>query len=846
MGLRTNASLFRVALFASVAATSLALPGLAHAADAAAAEATGGATVDDGNAITVIARKSTETLQNVPVTITAITADAINRDQATKAEALGTHVPTLNIYSGGSGSGGSIALRGVGSSAISAAFDSAVALDMDGIQLSSMRLLQAGFFDIKQVDVMKGPQTLYFGKSATAGVLGLRSNDPTKQWEVGGKASYEFVEDGYVIGGYISGPITPTLGIRVAAQYNDISKYTQIQPGIPAMIRNRGMRDFNSRLTLQWDPSSAFTANLKVNYITNRNDGAIGHQDIDCGKNGRADEVVLLSGAVAIPSGANCNIGDRYYAISDPSPTQAGGYPTGSAAGDGRYPGHPFGKTDIWLTRLRMDLDVTDNLKLSSVTGYFDINSVDSDTYSSVGVGPAFNPNGVPLNLIAPRLAAVNTPGSAQGFGSSDPLNATKQWTQELRLTSSFDGPFNFMVGGFYEHRNIDFNTSQQGVNISIIAADPITGSSFDWYKKHHTITKAYSLFASGNYKLTEQLELSGGVRWTKEDKVNTISVPYVHAFLSATPAFISSGFFSGPIPFKDHNVSPEVTLRYKASDDLNIYAAYKTGYKSGGIDNSALPSNSLLGFNNPATRDAVAQGLIFRSERAKGGELGVKSQMAGRTITLNGSLFYYVFSDIQLQVFDATKVQFKTFNASELTTKGVDIDFSWRTPVEGLRLNGALAYTKATFTKPLASAIDGSPLEGRAASRAPEWAGNVGFDYNVPVSDSLQIGTHSNLAFSSSYYTDTTSVNDPIQKGWATIDGSLSIGDPNGKWKLSLVGINITDKRFVQSSGARPFLAGPGGLGTPGSATYVPQGDDRNVLLNRGRQVFVEASFKF
>ncbi len=846
MGLRKSASLFRTALYAGVAATSLALPQLALAAEAADGAAAANATVDDGNAITVIARKTTETLQDVPVTVSAISAEAINRDQATKAEALGTHVPTLNIYTGGSGSGGSIALRGVGSSAISAAFDSAVALDMDGIQLSSMRLLQAGFFDVKQVDVLKGPQSLFFGKSASAGVLSLRSADPTKTWEVGGKASYEFVEHGYVVGGYISGPLSDTLGIRVAGQYNDISQYTKIQPGIPALIRNRGMRDFVSRVTLQWDPTSTFTANLKASYVSNRNDGAIGHQDIDCGANGRADEVVLLGGAIAVPSGANCNIKDRYYAISDPSPTQNSNYPTGSAAGDGKYPGHPFGKTDIYLARLKMDLDVGSGLKVSSVTGYFDIKAIDSDTYSSVGVGSAFNPNGIPIALIAPRLAANNAPGSAQGFGSSDPLNATKQFTQELRLASNWSGPFNFMVGGFYEHRNIDFNTSQQGVNISIIALDPITGSAFDWYKKHHTTTSAYSLFASGTYDITEKFELSGGVRWTKEDKVNTISVPYVHAFLAATPAFISSGFYSGPIPFKDQNWSPEVTLRYKASDDLNIYAAYKTGYKSGGVDNSALPSNSLLGFNNPATRDAVAAGLKFKSERTKGGELGVKAQLADRSITLNTSLFYYKFTDLQLQVFDATKVQFRTFNASELTTKGVDIDFNWRTPLEGLRFNGGLAYTKATFTKPLASAIDGSPLQGRKASRAPEWAGNVGFDYNVPVSNALEFGMHGNLAFSSSYYTDTTSMNDPIQSGWATIDGGISIGQPDGKWKLALVGINLADKRYVLSSGSRPFLAGPGGLGTPGSATYVPQGDDRNVLLNRGRQVFVEASFKF
>ena len=847
MGLRKSALLFRTALYAGVAATSLALPGLAHAAEAADATATADA-VDDPNAITVIARKTTETLQNVPVTISAISGEALNRDQATKAEALGTHIPTLNIYTGGSGSGGSIALRGVGSSAISAAFDSAVALDMDGVQLSSMRLLQAGFFDIKQVDVLKGPQSLFFGKSASAGVLSLRSADPTKTWEVGGKASYEFEEHGYVVGGYISGPLSDTLGVRVAGQYNDISKYTMIQPGIPALIRNRGQRDFVGRVTLQWDPTSAFNANLKVNYVRNRNDGAIGHQDIYCGKNGRADEVVLLGGAVAVPSTANCNINDRYYAISDPSPTQNSNYPTGSAAGDGKYPGHPFGKTDIWLTRLKMDLDVGSGLKVSSVTGYFAIKSIDSDTYSTVGTGAAFNPNGIPLNLIAPRLAANNAPGSAQGFGSSDPLNATKQFTQELRLSSNFSGPFNFMVGGFYEHRNIDFDTSQQGVNISIIALDPATGSAFDWFKKHHTTTSAYSLFASGSYDITEKLELSGGVRWTKEDKVNTIEVPYVHTFLYAAPGsvIIPPGFKSGPIAFKDQNWSPEVTLRYKATDDLNIYAAYKTGYKSGGVDNSALPSNSLLGFNNPATRDAVAEGLKFKSERTKGGELGVKALLAGRSITLNTSLFYYKFTDLQLQVFDATKVQFRTFNASELTTKGIDIDFSWRTPVEGLRLNGALAYTKASFTKDLISAITGENLKGRNAARAPEWAGNAGFDYNVPIGSSLEFGAHGNFQFSSSYFTDTTSFRDYKQSSYSTVDGGISIGQPDGKWKLALVGINLADKRYVVSSGSRPFLAPAGGYGVKGTPTYVPQGDDLNVNLNRGRQVFVEASFKF
>ena len=837
-------------LLVGAAAGCLIMPSAAFAQTAPA----DGDNLKDIAVITVIARKATETLQEVPVTVTAITGDTIARDQTTKIEQIGNRVPTLSIQSGGSGSGGTIALRGVGSSAISAAFDSAVALDFDGIQLSSMRLVQAGFFDVQQIDVLKGPQSLFFGKSASGGVLSMRSNEPTKVWEVGGKGSYEFEEEGYVVGGYISGPLTDTLGIRIAAQYNDIKKYTEIQPGIPALIRNRGLRDFVSRVTLQWDPLDAFSANFKFNYVTNRNDGAIGHQDIDCGPNGRADEVILFQGVIAVPSGANCNTRDNFFAISDPSPTQAGGYPTGSAAGDGKYPGHPFGKTDMILSRLRMDLDVSDSVKLTSISGFFHLNSIDSDTYSSVGVGPAFAPlafiPGLDLASFAPRLNAVNTPGSAQGFGSSDPQNKTEQFTQEFRVASDLEGPFNFMVGAFWENRVLDFNTSQQALNLSIIALDPITGSAFDWFKKHQTKTNTISLFGSGTLDLSDKLELAGGLRWTKESKINTISVPYVHALLNvlAPGAFITSGFFSGPIKFSDTNLSPEVSLRYKATDDINIYAAYKTGFKSGGIDNSALPSSNLAGFADPdpAVRQATADGLIYKSETGKGGEIGVKAQFADRTLTLNTSAFYYVYTDLQQQAFDAVNIQFVTFNASQLTTKGVDVDMSWQTPLEGLTINGAFAYTDARFTKRLISDISGDDLNGRAVARAPKWAGNIGFDWIAPINDSMELGLNGNFQFSSSYFTAVTSLNDLKQGSYSTIDGGISIGAPDGKWRLALVGINVTNKIYATTSGGRPFLAGPGGVGIPGSATFVPEGDDRNVNYNRGRQVFVEASFKF
>jgi iron complex outermembrane recepter protein len=831
----------------------LALPAAAQAQDQNPAD--NDATTNGDPEIIVMARKQAETLQEVPLTVTAISNQTLENYGVNQVADVVSRVPTLSVQVGGSGSGGSIALRGVGSSAISASFDSAVAFDFDGVVISTMRLVQAGFFDVKQIDVLKGPQSLFFGKSASAGVFSLHSADPTQSWEVGGKASYEFEERGYVLGGYISGPLSETLGVRLAAQYNDVKRYNQIQSGIPTVNPNRGNTDFVSRLTLAWEPSDRFKANLKLNYVTNRNDGAIAFQDVNCGANGRADEVVLLGGAIAIPSGADCNNKDKFFAVSDPSATQTTKFPDGSA-GVGRYPGHAFGRTNIFFGRLNWDLELNDYLKLSSVSGILKLDAIDFDSYSSVGVGPARNPNGVPVAAIAPLLAAVNTVGSAQGFGSSDPRNKTDQYSQEIRLASDLSGNFNFMLGAFYEYRDIDFNTSQQGVNISIIALDPITGNSYDWYKKHKTKTDAYSVFGSATLDLTDKLELAGGLRWTKERKVNTISVPYVHLFLSSGPAFIDSGFFSGPIVFKDTNLSPEVSLRYKISNDVNLYAAYKTGYKSGGIDNSALPSSNLLGFSDPdpAVRAAVANGLIYKSETAKGGEVGAKMQFADRSITLNASAFYYVFTNLQLQNFNATTIQFVTFNASELTSKGLDFDFAWRTPVEGLNFSGSLAVTNAKFTKPLISAITGEDLNGRRASRAPSLAGNIAFDWSTPITEGVALGLNGNMQYSGSYFTANTSnkvlgqqpvVGDLKQKSFATFDGSISIGDPDHRWKLALVGVNLTNKIYALTSGGRPFLTGVP-LGTPGSANFVPVGDDLNVNYNRGRQVFVEASFRF
>ncbi|MEM7568360.1 MAG: TonB-dependent receptor [Pseudomonadota bacterium] len=805
------------------------LLGLSALAAATPALAQGEASGDDAilEDIMVTARRQSESLQDVPITVSVLGGKLLDNFQLNEVADLQSRIPTLNVQVGGSGSGGQLSLRGIGSSNISAAFDSAIAFNFDGVVVNTMRFVQAGFFDTQQVEVLKGPQSLFFGKSASGGVLSIQSKNPTDELEIIARGSYEFEEQGYLLEAIASGPITDTLGIRLGVQFNDIDEFARIQDNIPAVNRERGLQTLLVRGTLDWKPNENFTANLKANYFRLKNDGAIGNSENLCGPDGVADPVILLQGAVSVPGGYDCDAFDQRYPTADPSPTIVGQIPSQDPLSERDFNGVPFGETEIFNIRLKLDYDITDSLTLTSITGYVDVDALEFDCFSYGGVGPAFIA-GAPDAPAAPALAAVNTPGSAQAFGCSSPNNTLEQFSQEVRLTSNFEGPFNFMIGAFYEDRNILFGGHQQAVNISIIAPDPVTGNTVDWYRTQVTDAEALSFFVSGTYEITDRLTLSGGVRWTDEQKTSVIDVPFVHAFLSSGPAFIDSGFNSGDIEFSDSQWTPEVALTYALTDTINVFASFKTGFKSGGIDNSALPSSSLLGLDDPATREAVEDSIRFRSETAIGGEVGIKALAAGGALRVNATGFYYVFDDLQIQNFNGAAVQFETDNAGEVTTLGVEVDWNWSTPVDGLTLSGAAAVTSSEFSDVFIVRVD--DLDGRRVGRAPVFSGNVAADWSTPITSALELGMNGNLSYTGSYFTDQVTLNDNEQDAFVTLDTAISISNPEQGWKVSLVATNLTDKIWINTTSDRPFR----------------DNDDLISTQNRGRQVFLEARFDY
>lgn len=807
--------------------------------------------------VSVTARKQAESLQDVPLTVTAMSSSQIARFDYSKIENVVSRIPTLNVQIGGSGSGAQVTLRGVGSSNISAAFDSAVALDFDGVQVSSMRILQSSFFDVEQIEVLKGPQSLFFGKSASAGVISIKSANPTDELEFGAKASYELEEQGYTAEGYASGPITDELGFRLAARYNNISKqYINLANDLdPNTDRKKGQENLMLRATFQWDPADDLSVNLKLNYVGHKNDGGIQGVVMDCNANGGADTILHPLGLPIAPGYECDHKRNRHWRFNGAPDLVRGGTPHTDL-----NEGKPFGDSDIVFGRLEWDWDITDELTLTSVTGYLDQTAQDNDWYSyggicvdqaacpwygtqiGLGTGPGAQP--------AAGLPVLDNTSYALGGGITD--HQLEQFTQELRLASNYDSEVNFMFGFFYEDRHTEFNTNQYAVNFatlfgpsSLTGPDP-DGYTSDWFKRHLYDMRAISVFGSITWDITDRLEFSGGARWTDEHKRNNIEIPFMHWAGPAIIGAVGSGFDTGDIIFDDSQVSPEASLVWSATDDVNLYVSYKTGFKSGGIDNSALPSANLINFSSmdPVVRQAAADGLLYQSETAEGFEAGVKALLFDQTLRLNFSGYRYVFKNLQVQNFDSFAIQFQTSNASELTSKGLELDMNWASPIDGLSFFGTLALTDTKYTAP----FDPNPnnadttenIQGRKSSRAPSWAGNVAFDYRKPMGNALEFGLTGNVAFSSSYWTNEDSLFDTKQKSYAAFDLTVSLGDADGMWQFAFIGRNLTDKRVITTSGDRPFLL------SPGNAFGLPSGDDEVWNLTRGRQLFFEAKFKY
>ena len=230
--------------------------------------------------IIVTARQQSEGLQDVPVTIAALTEEDLDRYNITSLVDAAKMVPNMVINHGGSGNGSSLRLRGIGSSSISAAFDHSVAINLDGVVVNRGRFIHNSYMDMRQLEILKGPQSLYFGKSATAGVISIMTNDPSEEFEFEVMAGVETEHQGTYGEMVVSGAVSENLLARFAIgftkndeMFENLSVNDPVNFSINGAQQWYGDESLNARLTLLWAPSDDFEAKLKYNFSRYENDG---------------------------------------------------------------------------------------------------------------------------------------------------------------------------------------------------------------------------------------------------------------------------------------------------------------------------------------------------------------------------------------------------------------------------------------------------------------------------------------------------------------------------------------------------------------------------------------------
>ncbi|MFD1961469.1 TonB-dependent receptor plug domain-containing protein [Novosphingobium panipatense] len=310
--------------------------------------------------------------------------------------------------------GGSINLRGIGSGISNPSTETAVTLNVDGVPISYGNAIRLGQIDLERVEVLKGPQALFYGKNSPGGIVSLVSQDPGPTFEAKVRTGYEFAADQRFVEGTVSAPLTETVGARVVGYYSkEDGWFRNVAEPLPGVTAGPAADSYNAedvfvRGTLAFaSPDDATRIAGKVAYGRRTRDGV--------GPTG-GSQIVFCPGGTSRLSGAiDCKLNRDFYSVILPARMVT----LDPTFGDGV----PFVRSTQFLASLSADQDLNDELTLSSVTGYYRLGekSVDPFTFSNVPY-----------------------------FGASNDIVADAV-SQEVRVATDFDGPFNVLFGGFFQ-----------------------------------------------------------------------------------------------------------------------------------------------------------------------------------------------------------------------------------------------------------------------------------------------------------------------------------------------------------------------------------------------------------
>lgn len=615
----------------------------------ASAESDGGFYLEE---IVVTAQKRAESVQDVAASISAVSGTQLDERGITDVESLALAVPGMHFSQAGSNT--RITVRGIGSEQTTVTGDPGVAFHIDGVYQTRASAGSALFYDLDRVEVLRGPQGTLYGRNATGGSVNLISNRPTQEFE--GNVELQLGDyDHQRVRGVVNTPlIDDKLAMRISGQHETRDGYYEnLTPGADDLEDRDSL---NLRTQFLYTPTETLDILLSMNYSNDK--GA----------------------------------GDGYKMLGD--------YPAAGKPIDGFYSSATPNPSDPWEVRTNGNERRDNKRKGASVTVDWDLGSVALKSIS------AWQKNTVDT--------FADGDFSDVEIINENTFQENTQYSQELQLSSVDSGDWEWVAGLYWlkEENDVDYWLNDNGTGLSTYffgLAFPTVdvGLADPAYFGNKSNVEGNSLGAFGqvSYHLNEDVKLTGGLRYSKDEKEASITRKEFQS--PTTSSFKKKDDWS--------SVTWKLGADWQVAEDSLLYATVSTGFKSGGF---------------LQVEDADS----YDEEEILAWEIGSKNRFYDNRLQANISAFYYEYTDMQLRTIrDLNSI---VTNAGEAEIKGLEVELLAR-PLEGLDVGVALAWTDATFTDyqdddPLDAIPKSTPLDlsGNDLARSPDFTANLNVAY--------------------------------------------------------------------------------------------------------------------
>ena len=751
--------------------------------------------VDSGGLadIVVTATRRDSRLQTTPIAVSALDSSLIQQAAPRNIGDLAAFVPNFSATTITGFNAASFAIRGVGQTNIIVFFEPPVAVLVDDFVVPSVQTQLLDTFDVGQIEVLRGPQGTLFGKNTTGGAVTVRTKRPVMNQTSAEVRGMVGSFNSRKIQGAVNIPLmTDKLALRIVGGYDKDDGFyrngacygpvTGFAPnkfnGVSGCLDGRrigGREVANARAKLLFEPTDRVRAMLQYEWLRDRSD-SVPSVNTNDSYTGSVPFLSDLLGTVR----TNPN-------NSDPLDNAAITNRSGGLINIKK--GQRIGVDGVYLN---VDFDF-DPGTLSSVSGFRSQRSRLPNSYA--GAAP-----------IAPD-------GQSLSFFDASRDDDRKTYQQEVRFASKLEGPFQFVVGGFYQRESIDFCVSQY-LGFLDLASGPLPFGN--WNDTPYILCNAQkgtskAVFAEGTYKITPTITLTAGGRYTWEKKTwrgrQQVFVPALAGGfnpLLTIDETLDASVYDYPagvvtVRAKANEPTYRASIGWQATPSIFAYATYSHGFKGGGF-NDQIGGFAAFGTDLAAFRTAAA---ATKPETADSYEAGVKSEFFNRRLRFNATGFHVKYQDLQKQlnvpiVVNGQSNQVTLFvNAASAVVNGLEIEAS-AVPVRGLTLRGVLGYQDAkykSYTAPGASYnLGDAPLD-----RAPKWQWTLDANYEVPVGGhKLAVNGNVNYVGRNLFTQSIAEISgNTFLNARTLVNASITFSEADDRYYVRAIGRNLTDKRY-------------------------------------------------